>query len=845
MKFPSSGRIRFFGLCLVQLFFVVLGDHIAHAASGQKSALMDRHAVRSFDEPDTVLERIGLSYFMPARQRILGMEKRLQDGGSGSAMMAKGDAAGYVGPLDMVSGNMTSGMPERYYLSPGDRVLVSYWGIDQELTNLDVIVNDAGEVEISQIGRFVARGMTLDQFEETVYDLFLRATSIADFQLVASLERLKSIQIQVRGHAFRPGSYAVSSVTTLLNALYACGGPDDSGSLRSIRLIRGDRVYEVDFYRYLMQNSGDGDRALQGGDILFIPETGRMVGIEGEVKVPAFYELTSQEGLEDVISYAGGLKPTALVDNIRIRTVQPGRERLIRNIDLSQIKDFSSVALLDGDRIMVPEVSKDVLNFVSISGNVKYPGKYELQRGMRLKDLLEKTRLLEDSYRDRAVVIRYNFTDATYDRLQVNLEKLLEGNSSENIGLQELDQVRVFAREEAAFGLEKKVVVSGAVQRPGTYIRSEGMRLSDLLFESGGLKPDYYPYASLARALSENQTELVEIDLDALREGRGSENYVLHDGDVLSIRNKTDFYFEPRSVVVEGEVKFPGSYVLKNKEVQLREVLEMAGGFTASAYPKGLVLKREREFLHDRDMEGQLRKTHDTATEVLRQQFRQTRAKNRAQLARLYMDNTCCDGVPSVTDGSSSIEKSMAASLIPKISNQTAKAGGSIIESIGASNWEVTSVRELTDDKVAFRDRERVLLDIDRVLKGKVNVVLMPGDEIYIPAIKNSVSVVGAVSSSPLTMAYRPHSDVDFFVDRAGGYDEDAHEDMVKVVRVDGTVMLADDVHHIEPGDVIYVPTRVMSLDVKSSTDKILDVAKYTVTSALSVLVFMTLAGGL
>ena len=794
------------------------------------------------------LHPVGYEYFAPARQRIIAVEQAIRSG-KVPEVRRREALEGYVGPLDMISSHVDTGTPERYFLSPGDAITLTHWSSDQQQETITVVIDDDGSVEIPGAGRFIAQGMTLDQFESAAYGQFKRISTAMDFHLVATMERLRSISVDIRGEAFRPGGYKVSSVTTLFNALLACGGPGDNGSLRNIRLLRGKKVYHVDFYDYLINGSTGNNYALQGGDIIFIPKAGRKVGLSGEVYRPAVYELNKSEGLQEIISLAGGVKPTAVTAQVLIHTIVPGKKKVVRTIDLNKKSDIAAIALQDGDRVSVRAVSKAAINYVTVQGNVFYPGDYELVKNMRVQDLLLKAELLPDTHTEQAVLTRYNEDGKTTTRINIDLSSLLEGDRSQDLMLQDLDELRIYSREEAKYIPRRDVQIIGHVQRPGTYSRSEEMRLKALLFAAGGLLPGYDSVLHISRARTDKETEILTVNVNDLLTGMETANIQLHDNDVVTVRHRADFYETPKWVTIRGEVNVPGPYTLKNKTVTLRQLLEMAGGFTESAYPKGIMLRRESRYITFGDQVELLRRANRSAVEELRQAYLRAWARNSAQLA--VMQGKAAEeapaparfGMPAITD-TDDLEKTLAASTIPSI----AEGGGKVVEKtfeLAESSPALgVSKREFGENQLLFDEKERIVLDIDKILKGKEDMVLKPGDEIMVPQVPETVSIVGAVSTQ-LTLGYDDDRWVDDYIERVGGYAEDADEDRVRVVRMDGTIMLVDDIEQVERGDIIYVPTRVMTADIKTSTDKILDVVKYSVSTAASLLIFFSLAGGL
>ena len=805
--------------------------------------------MRIADDQKKDLEVIGMSYFKPARDRILAIENSIRQG-KVPPVETRDAISGYIGPLDMISTHVQIGTPERYFLSPGDVVEVSYWGNNLQLTTINVRVNRYGVIENPLIGKIIARGMTLQQFEKAAHEQYMRMNNPTDFHLIATLDRLKSIQVFISGEAFRPGSYAVSVMTTLFNVLYACGGPGDNGSLRSIRLLRGRQTHTVDFYDYLLKGSTKSDYPLQGGDIIHIGQTGRRILTGGEVYRKGIYELKADESLNDLIALTGGIKPTGLRKNVFVETILPNWKRVTRDVNIDDKKAVAGLKLMDGDIITVRHIYPLIKNYVSAEGHVKNPGSYELKSGMRLSELVGAAEPLEDSHLEKAIVVRFNFEDESYNRIAIDLDRLLAGDDAENLFLLEWDRLIVFSKDEVVYTPKKEVRILGAVQRPGPYVRSDSMRIGDLVFEAGGLLPGYYHLANLARARSEKETEIITINLDELMSGKKSENLILRDQDIFNVKKRSDFIDEPIWITISGEVNYPGPYVLKDNNVRLTDVIKMAGGFTDEAYAKGLVFKRKKEFVVQGEQEDLLIAANRSVTDEMKIQFYQEELKNRLALSTVTKqpvgDESAAPKMPAITGSVVSggdIEKTMAAGIVPVIAEGTGETMEKMIEGLGGAPSFGAVLRELRGEDIDFSASERILVDIQNIMAGnEEDIIMKPEDDIYVPTIPMTISVRGAVNNS-LTLNYIEGKKIKYYIERAGGYDNDADKKRVRVVRMDGAVWLADDIKAIEQGDIIYVPTRVMSVEIKSTTDKVLDVIKYAMTTAASIAVFMVLIG--
>jgi protein involved in polysaccharide export with SLBB domain len=280
-------------------------------------------------EPEDLrIRRFGYDYFEGARRRILTLEATLQEEGLPLSSI-KDAVSGFVGPVDMMKGNVNAIVPHSRVLRPGDRLTLIYWSEQSPLESRELVIDPQGRVILPEVGNLVARGMTLEQFERAAQELLSRK-QFTDLKLIATLEEFHTIQIFITGYAFRPGGYAASAVTTLFNALYLCGGPSIDGAFRDIRLIRNGETTTVDFYKYLMDGDASQDVLLMAGDTIFIGPVGRLVTIEGEVKRPDTYELVPGENFSALLNMAGGLRPSGFAKVIQLESVSPNQERVLR-----------------------------------------------------------------------------------------------------------------------------------------------------------------------------------------------------------------------------------------------------------------------------------------------------------------------------------------------------------------------------------------------------------------------------------------------------------------------------------------------------------------------------------
>jgi protein involved in polysaccharide export with SLBB domain len=791
------------------------------------------------------LQRFGYDFFASSRTRILTLEDALSSG-EAPATLPRDALSGFVGPLDMVSTNVNASVPPSYVLNPGDQVTVYYWGDLIELTSVNLVLDERGSVSLPKGGRLVARGMSLPQFQKAVQNHLQRELS-KNVKVIATLDKLKSMQILIFGEAFRPGSYAVSAVTTLFNALFAGGGPNENGSLRDIKLVRRNTTVSVDFYNYLMKGDARADYPLQPGDAIFIGRSGKLVSITGEVGRPAVYELRKDENVRALVAMADGIKPTGLSNKVHILSVVPNKQRTVADVDLSAKSPVTDHEIYDGDVVTVDPIISYVENQVTLTGNVKVPGVYELKKHMHVSDLFNGVNEpWGEAYLKRANIFRLDKDRKTTTVIPFNLEKALQKDPANDLELVTQDHIVVYSKWDVKYYPEMLVTISGAVQRPGDYVRTVGMRLKDLLDEAGGVLPGTSNVIAIAKARSRDEIRTLNIQLDLLEKGDESQNVPLDDMDIVMVRADSEFFERPRWVEINGEVKYPGKYPLLRRGYRLSELIEKAGGLTRTADPRGAVFLRRSELLPSSQQKGDLAAVNRIVNALNNSEAQRQATRNLFLLRQMPGVEATGQG-PAVGAGTviatgSSAKEAAALSLAPSIAQATGAATGGVVSAFTTGAAVSSTARALTDEQLT--QSTRIVIDMEKAMAGgdtnPANTVLMDGDSITVPVRTETASVVGAVMN-PITFHIADRRKVKEIVSLAGGYTADADQERGLVLRLDGTIVLAEDAGYVEEGDILYVPTKVVATEILTTADKVINVIKYTLTTAAGVIIFLAL----
>ena len=400
-----------------------------------------------------------------------------------------------------------------YVVGPGDTLTVSMWGPLEN--NIVRTVDRNGQIFLPKIGDVRVWGLTFAQADRLIREQMGRY--FRGFQTSVTMGRLRTVRVQVIGEVCQPGSYTLTSLATLTQALYAAGGPTKLGSLRSVRLLRNSHVVgEIDLYDFLLRGDRSRDFRLEAGDTLFVPTIGDVVAVTGEVKRPAIYETRPDVRLADLIEAAGGATPTSYLKRVQIVRAQPSAERVTVDVDLSQYYlkgDMqANPPVHAGDLVLVHKNESRIYNTVKLDGAVKYPGIYELKPMMRLSQLVSQDVVLPETYTERVEIARRR-PDYSVEVLTVNLKQAWTGDRDQDLLLRANDEVTLRTEKRET----RIVVLNGQVQRPGVYVIAEGERLSSVLERAGGftarasLKGAVFTRSSLKKVEQEQLNAFVRV----------------------------------------------------------------------------------------------------------------------------------------------------------------------------------------------------------------------------------------------------------------------------------------------------------------------------------------------
>ncbi|MEK6713126.1 MAG: SLBB domain-containing protein [Nitrospirota bacterium] len=403
-----------------------------------------------------------------------------------------------------------------YLVGPGDEVKISIWGkINADYT---AEIDNDGKISVYQIGMLYLTGLTFSEVKETIEKAFSRNYRPEEVKINVSLGRLRTITVFVVGKAQKPGSYTVSSLSTLINALFAAGGPSKNGTMRDIQVKRnGVTITNFDFYDFLLKGDKTKDIRLLPEDVIFIPPVGPLTAVIGYVNTPAIYELKEEATVREVVDLAGGLNDIAFKGRLQIERIIENKYGTVYDANIEDIKS-SDINIQPGDLIKIFSVVQD-RKIVRLVGAVQREGEYGVHTGVTVKELISMAGGLQYfAYTDEAEITRIVVTQQGPEttKLLINLKKALDGDPQHNIMLQENDYLIVKSVPE--WELYRTVDIQGEVKFPGIYTIKKGETVSSLIKRAGGFTDQAYLKGTVftRESIRELQQRQLEESIDRL-----------------------------------------------------------------------------------------------------------------------------------------------------------------------------------------------------------------------------------------------------------------------------------------------------------------------------------------
>jgi len=659
-------------------------------------------------------------------------------------------------------------IPADYVVGPGDNLTIQLYGKENSTHNLTLDRN--GQIQFPNIGPIALAGMSFSQVNQKIEEIV--SQQMIGVKSSVSMGALRTIRVFVLGDVNVPGSYVVGSLSTMTNAIFASGGITKIGSLRNIQLKRrGKLITALDLYDLLLRGDTSKDARLLPGDVIFVPPIGRTVGVAGEVKRPAIYEIHKEKTVAEALELAGGLLPTAFVPASRVeRILKDSGEKTLVNLDLSTSSGRRFV-INDADVIQVFSTLDTMRDIVKLEGHVKRPGGFAWRPKMRFTDIVANVDdLLANPDIDIAIIQREQKATRKIKVLTFSPRLAFENpNSKHNPYLESRDTITLFDYETERGSLladllqrlqtqanidqrQQIIEVTGSVRFPGRYPLAESMDTRSAIYMAGGLiESALDTTAEITRyELNEEKTTVVmHINIDM-----ALDNPILQENDTLRIK-QIPLWQKKESISLMGEVVHPGIYAILPGET-LMDVLHRAGGLTPHAYPEGAVFSRE-----------ELRKLEEERLADLREKIESDIAAANIQESELKKKT---------------LDEAQAEQILENIDG---------IKALG-----------------------RMVIDLPSIIRkpGTYDFQLVDGDTLNVPRYKPSITVVGEVQY-PTSHFFDKKLSVNDYIDRSGGTKYTADKGRIYIVKANGRVYLPSNSawfrakgQALDPGDTIVVP---------------------------------------
>jgi protein involved in polysaccharide export with SLBB domain len=693
-----------------------------------------------------------------------------------------------------------------YVIGPGDELVLRGWG--QVEINVRAMVDRSGSIFIPKVGNVHVAGLRYHQLHDYLQSAIGRV--FHNFELSVTLGELRSIQVFVVGHARRPGSYTVSSLSTLVNTLFASGGPAPTGSMRNIQLKRDNQVVtEFDLYDLLLNGDKSKDAILLPGDVIYVPPIGPQVAMAGSVNVPAIYELKGKTTLGDGLQLAGLLAATADGQKVTVERIENRTARKIEEFPL----DEGGLArpLQDGDLVSVIALSPRFENAVTLRGNVARPGRYPWHAGMRVSDLIPNREMLIT----RRYWVGQNLAveagdEAAEQAREAALEDITPNPQTAGPGVYEslrrsrsnratakAEQMKAEKTRANKSKDDKSRTDNGKADQKQADVEESNIAKSEIDTnrnkeeEAGGetlmlagvkqtTAEVNWDYAVVQRLNQEDlKPRLLTFNLaKAVLDHEEANNLLLEPGDVVNVFSHTDLTMpiskQTKFIGLEGEIKAGGFYQARPGDT-LRDLVERAGGLTENAYLFGASFTR-------------------VSTQI-------------EQQARL---DAFLDEMDREVERAASTAATRGAASPDEAKVLEAKAD--------AQRRLVARLRQV-------KAIGRVVLEIkprDASVADLPDLPLEDGDHLVIPSRPATVNVIGAVYNENAHL-YRPGKRISDYLRAAGGKKPQADGGHMFVIRADGSVIgraansglwgAGFNSLRLMPGDAIVVPERLDKTD--------------------------------
>ncbi|WP_394186246.1 SLBB domain-containing protein [Pseudoalteromonas tetraodonis] len=749
-------------------------------------------------------------------------------------------------------------VPDTYIVGPGDQLKINFYG--KESDSFEVIVDREGRISIPDLSPVEVAGLTFAEIKELVKVKVEQ--EVIGVKAFVSLGQLRSMRILVLGEAYKPGSYSVSSLTTVSHALFVSGGVSDIASLRNIQVKRAGKVVaNFDLYDLLINGDSSNDIVLKPGDAVFIPSVGAQVTVEGAVKRPAIFELKKGESAKQLLAMAGGLKPNAYAKSAIVERFNFDRKEVL-SVDFS--KPQINYIPKDGDRIRFNSVSSQYQNSISLIGAVARPGNYQWHQGKRISDVLKSIRgdLLPQADLSYGLVIREINVNGDIEAHQFDVAQAIIKNPENNLQLKANDKIVVFSRFE-----EKEAEQSALANMALSQEQQEQQQKAEQWHKFE--QKEFEKYIGVNQEDEElvlEDNKILTIAEISKRKAKKEEEQELKPEDyalfsrhnllapiIAKFKQQASVQQAMQLVEISGNVTFPGIYPLMIGG-EVKDLITAAGGLLESAYVKQAEITRivasdgskieHLRFNLESAMKGDLQsnitlQSKDSINVFAIPNWQENvkvELKGELKFPGTYTirrGETLTELLERAGGFSQFAEQKAAVFTRASIKEQEEKqlarlstelrrdiASKSFQNSVSSNTLSYEEMNKLLNDLASVEAVGRLVIDLPLIVNNQQNLVLQDGDTLYVPSKRDSISVIGEVNYSTSHL-YKSGVSVDNYIALSGGLKERAAEDRIYIIKANGSVKIpntggwfaANNADQLEPGDTIVVPMDAGHMD--------------------------------
>lgn len=766
---------------------------------------------------------------------------------------------------DLFAGEPTSFMPsenaavpDTYLIGRGDTLNINFYGKESE--SYEVVVDREGRISIPNLSPVQVAGLTFAEVKELIKAKVEQ--EVIGIKAFVSVGKLRSIRVLVLGEAYKPGSYSVSSLTTVSHALFVSGGVSDIASLRNIQVKRAGKVVaNFDLYDLLINGDSSNDIILKPGDVVFIPSVGSQVAVEGLVKRPAIFELKKGETAAQLLKMAGGLKPQAYAKKAIVERFNNNNMKEVLSIDFSG--NQINYTPRDGDRIRFNPVSFQYQNSISLIGAVARPGHYQWHQGKHISDVLTSVRgdLLPQADLGYGLLVREVNVAGDIQVFQFDIAQAIVKAAEHDLELKANDKLFVFSRyqekqaEETALAnmalTEAQQEQQYKVKQWHQYQQREFEKYIGVTGSSAGLKSKEDRTKSIADIAKHNLTD--DEELLETKDYAVFSRFNLLKPIISKLKQQATVTMAMQLVEINGHVTYPGVYPLTvNGEVN--DLIAAAGGLLESAYTEQAEITRVMD--GDASKVKHIKFNLEAAMLGSNGENIALRSKDSINIFSIpnWQENVKVElkgevkfpGVYTIRRGetlSNLLERAGGFSefaapnaaiftreairkqeqqQLAKLSEDLRRdiASKSFENSVSSNSLSYDEMNKLLKDLASVEAVGRLVIDLPLIVEDKQRLVLQNGDALYVPSKRDSISVIGEVNYATSHL-FKKGITVDDYIDLSGGLKERAADERIYIIKANGSVKIpstgswfaVNDTNILEAGDTIVVPMNADYMD--------------------------------